>query len=214
MSDASPAMWRALSSAVAVSRSLVGELERFALRAHAVPELQARVPDRVPDALGDRASRRGAGCAAASRRDRSAGRARIGRSRRRRRARCPRRRTPVGVDAPGEQRREPLVDRARCGGRTTRAPVSVLSASSGPRSSCTVNTVRDAVTSHRTARQIPVSQRVPCGSQSAHKREIGASYVAAHAHTTQATSRTRNPRKLIGDHPRREDDGGRSAARR
>src|SRR3954447_3201062 len=32
---------------------VVRDLERLALRAHAVPELQARVPDRVPDALGD-----------------------------------------------------------------------------------------------------------------------------------------------------------------
>ena len=51
-SAASPARWRTSSRAVAVSRSLAAEGQRLLDRAHGVAELQARVPDRVPEPVG------------------------------------------------------------------------------------------------------------------------------------------------------------------
>ena len=90
-------------------------------------------------------------------------------------------------------------------------PVSVLSARSGARSSCTPNTVRDAASRDR-RRQISVrrvSQRaLQLGIQTGNRRLVR----CAHAHTTQATQ-GQGPRKLIGDHPRRQDGGGRCAPR-
>ena len=85
------------------------------------------------------------------------------------------------------------------------APVSVLSASSGPRSSCTFSTVRDAAGSLR--RQIHVS-RVSRGSQLAYKRETERPYVADMFTSTQATQRTRTTAIHRGD-PCRQDGGGR-----